>query len=100
MRSTHSITGTLAAVLVTAALASPAAAMPIDGPHQGPALEPAPPTVIARPQPITDAPSPGFDWGSGGIGAAAGIGAFAIALAGAAGMRRRHVAQHHSLPSN
>jgi hypothetical protein len=97
MRATRSIPASLAAVLATAALASNAAAMPIDGPHQGAAPDPAPPTVIARPQPITDAPSPGFDWGSGGIGAAAGVGAFAIALAGAAGMRRRHVAQHHSL---
>jgi hypothetical protein len=34
----------------------------------------------------------GFDWGSAGIGAAAGIGAFAIALAGTAGLRRRRVA--------
>jgi hypothetical protein len=54
---------------------------------------PANPQPIVRPTPTADAPSSGFDWGSGGIGAAAGIGAFAIALAGTAGMRRR-VARH------
>jgi hypothetical protein len=58
-----------------------------------------PPTWSANPQPIgqqrpsADAPSSGFDWASGGIGAAAAIGAFAIALAGTAGMRRR-IARH------
>ena len=36
----------------------------------------------------------GFDWGSAGIGAAAGIGAFAIVLAGTAGMRRRRPLNH------
>jgi hypothetical protein len=100
MPNTRTIPASLAAVLATAALASPAAAMPIDGSHQQSAPDPAPPTVIVRPQPITDAPSPGFDWGSGGIGAAAGIGAFAVALAGAAGLRRRHVAQPRSLTTH
>jgi hypothetical protein len=35
----------------------------------------------------------GFDWGSAGIGAAAGVGAFAIVLAGSTGMRRRRAAR-------
>jgi len=35
----------------------------------------------------------GFDWGSADIGAAAGVGAFAIVLAGSTGMRRRRAAR-------
>jgi hypothetical protein len=39
----------------------------------------------------TSAPCSGFDWSSAGIGAAGGVGAFAIALAGIAGIRRRRL---------
>jgi hypothetical protein len=51
--------------------------------------EPTNPQPIGQPTPAVTVRSAGFDWGSAGIGAAAGIGAFAIALAGTAGMRRR-----------
>jgi hypothetical protein len=55
----------------------------------------APPTRPANPEPIdgshavVNAPAPRLDWGSAGIGAAAGTGACAIALALTAGLRRR-----------
>ena len=58
----------------------------------------APPTWPANPEPIAgshavvNAPAPRLDWGSAGIGAAAGIGACAIALALTAGLRRRRTA--------
>ena len=78
-------TRTLAVALIgSAALAGPAAAMPTDAPHQ-PALPP-----VVRAASHSDVPSSGFDWSSAGIGAAGGIGAFAIALAAADGVRRRH----------
>jgi hypothetical protein len=62
-------------------------------------VAPAAPSWPANPQPIEGhaaAGSPsstGFDWGSAGIGAAAAIAAFLIALGGAAGVRRRRRAQ-------
>jgi len=79
MRSTR----TLAAALLAAAMfTSSASAMPVDPPHKpGRPAEPTPPLIVPT--------SSGFDWGSAGIGAAGGIGAFAIALAGTAGVRRR-----------
>ncbi len=80
MRTTRTVA---AALLSAATLAGPAFAMPIDPPHkpeQIPLVQPAAPS---------DPPSSGFDWSSAGIGAAAGVGAFAIALAGVAGTRRR-----------
>jgi hypothetical protein len=55
--------------------------------------------VPPNPQPVnghvasTSASSSGFDWGSAGIGAAAVIGAFLIALGGAAELRRRRQIQ-------
>jgi hypothetical protein len=55
--------------------------------------------VPPNPQPINrharaaNASSSGFDWGSAGIGAAVVIGAFLIALGGAAGLRRRRQIQ-------
>ena len=76
-------------VLAAGALASPATAR-IDPPPGGP--DATAPTLSLTPKPNADAAPSGFDWGSGGIGAA-GIGAFAIALAGTAGMRRRSVAR-------
>jgi hypothetical protein len=63
-------------------------------PDATPPTRPANQQPIGRPTPTADAPSSGFDWGSGGIGVAAGIGAFAIALAGTAGMRRRRITRH------
>ena len=75
----------VAALLSAAALATPASAMPID-PPQSP--EPAP---IVRTAASYDETPSGFDWSSAGIGAAAGVGAFAIALAGIAGTRSRRL---------
>jgi hypothetical protein len=62
----------------------------------------APPTWSANPKPIArtraivNAPASGVDSGSAGIGAAAGIGAFAIARAGIAVVRRRRIARSPS----
>ena len=50
------------------------------------------PQPIQRRVPAASASSWGFDWGSAGIGAVA-IGAFLIALGGAAGLRRRRQIQ-------
>jgi hypothetical protein len=139
MRTTRTITASLAAILAAAVLATPAAAIPADAHNQpngwhagkstnqgslhadgsrdpatanvyvppadlglGDASTPdaAAPTwptnrqLIVRQRPTADVPSSGFDWSSGGIGAAAGIGALAIALAGTTGMRRRRIARH------
>jgi hypothetical protein len=44
---------------------------------------------VARSRAVASAPSSGLDWGSAGIGAVAGLGAFAIALAGVGVLRRR-----------
>ena len=86
MRTTRIITTPLAALLGAAALAGPAAASPTDA-------ERTLPTQPSSAQPVApvDARSAGFDWSSAGIGAAGGVGALAIALAGTAGMRRRRV---------
>jgi len=51
------------------------------------------PQPVNRPVPAASASSSGFDWGSAGIGAAVVIGAFLIALGGAAGLRRRRQIQ-------
>ena len=61
-------------------------------------VPPAAPSWPAHPQPIQPqhaaaSTSSDFDWGSAGIGAAAGIGAFMIALGGVAVMRRRRRVQ-------
>ena len=82
MRSTRTLA---AALLGAATLASPAFAMPPD-PPQRPARSP----LVQTAAPSDDASS-GFDWSSAGIGAAGGVGAFAIALAGIAGTRRRRL---------
>jgi hypothetical protein len=97
------VTG-LATALTVAGMAAPAAlAHPADlrSPDTRDAAQPAhvvvanPPTWPANQQPITrpravaSAPSSGLDWGSAGIGAAAGLGACAIALGGISGLRRR-----------
>ncbi len=63
----------------------------------------APPTWPVAPRPITrthaadDAQTSGLDWDSAGIGATAAAGAFAIALAGIARLRRRRFARIGSL---
>jgi hypothetical protein len=96
---THNITVPLAALLSAAALAGPAWAIPADAASQVPTLQ-------ANPQPIVEhtatanAQSSGFDWSSAGIGAAGGVGAFAIALAGTTGIRRRRVARPRSIASH
>jgi len=77
-------TAPLAVLLSIAALAGPAAAMPLDSGRDAP---PANPT--AEPVVPIDARPTGFDWASAAIGAAGGAGAFAIVLAGSAGARRR-----------
>jgi hypothetical protein len=93
----------LATALILAAMAAPAAfAHPADlrSPDARDAAQPAhvvagPPTwpvnqqPLTRPRVVASAPSSGLDWGSAGIGAAAGLGAFAIALVGIGGLRRR-----------
>jgi hypothetical protein len=77
-------TRTLAAALLGAAtLAGPAFASPADPPHK-PARHP-----VAHAAAPSDTAPAGFDWSSAGIGAAGGVGAFAIARAGIAGTRRR-----------
>jgi hypothetical protein len=137
MRTTRTITASLAAVLGAAALAGPAAAgqqgasdsakanvyvPPAALSTAAPANDSAkanvyvPPAALStaapandsakanvyvppNPQPINrrvraaSASSSGFDWGSAGIGAAVVVGAFLIALGGAAGLRRRRQIQ-------
>ena len=48
---------------------------------------------VNRHVPAASASSSDFDWGSAGIGAATVVGAFLIALGGAAGLRRRRQIQ-------
>jgi hypothetical protein len=98
----------LATALILAVTAAPAAlAQPLDlrSPDARDAADGrqivaiAPPTWPASPQPITtprvvvSAPSSGLDWGSAGLGAAAVVGAVAIAAAGVVGLRRRRIAR-------
>jgi NADPH:quinone reductase-like Zn-dependent oxidoreductase len=79
-----------AAVLAAAMVTGSASAMPIDPPHKpGRAAEPTPPPIVQT--------SSGFDWSSAAIGAAGGVGAFAIALAGTTGVRRRRPSEHGTL---
>jgi hypothetical protein len=86
MRATHIITAVLAALVIAAILAGPAGAVPTDvisgGSTSSSTPAPTPRTVI-----VTE--GSGFDWGSAAIGAAAGLGACAIALAGSGVHRRR-----------
>jgi hypothetical protein len=78
------ITVLLAALLLSAAiLAGYASAVPTDVVSGG-STSPDTGPVVQR-----TVETSGFDWGSAGIGAAAGVGAFAIVLAGTASMRRR-----------
>ena len=92
--TTRIISVPLAALLTAAAVAGPAAAIPAD-------MGPTPPTPqhIVEPVLPADARSSGFDWGSAGIGAAGGVGALAIALAGTTGMRRRRLARLRTIPT-
>ena len=112
MRTTRTITASLAAVLGVAALAGPAGAGQQGANDSAKANVYVPPAALygaapadhsakanvyvpPSPQPVghhVAAASPsssGFDWGSAGIGAAVVAGAFLIALGGAAGLRRR-----------
>jgi hypothetical protein len=74
-----------AALLSAATFAAPASAMPNDPPHT-----PTRPPVVQTTAP-SDETSSGVDWSSAGIGAIAGVGASAIALAGIGGMRHRRL---------
>jgi hypothetical protein len=94
MRTTRIITVPLAALLTAGAAAGPAAAVPADL-----GLTPPTPQHIVQPVPTVDAEPSGFDWGSAGIGAAGGVGALAIALAGTTGMRRRRLARLRTIPT-
>jgi hypothetical protein len=97
MRTTRSITAPLVALLAAAALAGPAAALPTDVVSGG---STAPDSAqFANQRPIIEQSS-GFDWGSAGIGAAGGVGAFAIVLAGTAGMRRRRPGAPRSIATH
>jgi len=115
MRTTRTITASLAAILGAAALAGPAAAgqqgandsakanvyappaglriAPADGSAKANVHVPPNPQPINQHAPAASASSSGFDWGSAGIGAAMVVGAFLIALGGAAGLRRRRQIQ-------
>ena len=97
MRATRPITASLAAVVAAGALAGPAGAMPIDPTKPEPTPDPTARPLASTPPHKGHAPHSTFDWGSGGIGAAAGVGAFAIVLAGTAGMRRRQLPDRRSL---
>jgi hypothetical protein len=77
-------TGTLAAAILGAAILTSPAFARIDPPPK----QPAPPPIVQTAA-SSDETSSGFDWSAAGIGAAGGVGAFAIALAGTSGMRRR-----------
>jgi hypothetical protein len=63
----------------------------------GPPAWPVNPQPIARPRAVASAPGSGLDWSSAGIGAAAVLGALAIAAAGILGLRRRRIARPGSL---
>ena len=126
MHTSRLITVPLAAVLGAAALAGPAAAVPGDWPHRSPTpwfagpsesegsrsagqdvrspnandAATADPQAIAQPTAVIDTRSAGFDWGSAGIGGAAVVAAFAIALAGIVGLRRHRTARPRSLTTH
>ena len=91
MRSTRTFA---AALLSAATVASPAFARPADPPHR----HAQPPLVQTTASP--DGTSAGFDWSSAGIGAAGGAGAFAIALAGITGTRRRRLPHPGSIATH
>ena len=63
----------------------------------GPPTWPTNPQPIVRPHAVITAQASGFDWRSAGIGAAGGVAACAIALAGTVALRRRRVARPRSL---
>ena len=111
-RTTRRSLGTALATALAlgAAIAPGAAAMPTDlrSPdvrdaavgtqivRSGPPAWPANPQPVVRPQLVVSSSDAGFDWGSAGIGAGAVVGAFAIALSGTVGLRRRRLARRPS----
>jgi hypothetical protein len=99
MRTTRIITTPLVALLGAGALAGPAAAVPADSVSTGPPSPVNQQPIVQRTAAI-NTQSSGFDWGSAGIGAAGGVGAFAVALAGTAGMRRRRVTRPRSIATH
>jgi hypothetical protein len=66
---------------------------PANGSAKANVYVPPNPQPINQHVPAASASSSGFDWGSAGIGAAVIVGAFLIALGGAAGLRRRRHTQ-------
>jgi hypothetical protein len=68
-------------------------AAPADDSAKANVYVPPTPQPINRHVPAASASSSGFDWGSAGIGGAVVVGAFLIALGGAAGLRRRRQIQ-------
>jgi hypothetical protein len=62
---------------------------PANGSAKANVYVPPNPQPINQHVPAASASSSSFDWGSAGIGAATIVGAFLIALGGAAGLRRR-----------
>ena len=66
-----------------------------------PPTRPPNPEASAASDAVTNAPAASsLDWGSAGIGAGASIGAFAIALVLADGLRRRRIARPRSLTTH
>jgi hypothetical protein len=66
---------------------------PANGSAKANVYVPPNPQPINQHVPAASASSSSFDWGSAGIGAATIVGAFLIALGGAAGLRRRRHTQ-------
>jgi hypothetical protein len=63
----------------------------------GPPTWPVDPQPISKPRPAVSASPSGVDWSSAGLGAAALLTAFAIALVGIGALRRRRVTRPGSL---
>jgi hypothetical protein len=99
MRTTRIATAPLAALLSAGALAGPAAAVPTDAASPGSTSQAKAQPIVQR-RAAVNAQSAGFDWSSAGIGAAGGIGVFAIALAGTAGVRRRRVTRARTVATH
>jgi hypothetical protein len=74
-------TGLATALILSATIAPGAIAQPTD--RGAPDVRDAPSRVVVS------SSASGFDWGSAGIGAGTVVGAFAVALAGTVGLRRR-----------
>jgi hypothetical protein len=92
----HPIARLVTAGLIAGALAAPAAVA-------RPGIDPQPSASAESAQsdaPVVRSIDEGLDWGSAAIGAAGGVGAFAIALAGTTSLRRRRVARPRSVATH